>query len=53
MKLGRYASLRSPFMDLSKHPGVGTFDLMKRSKNLISLDVKRILVFTRSLVGVR
>jgi hypothetical protein len=50
--LGRYARFSDLFMDLSKHHGVGIFNLTKKSNNLTSSDAKKNLVYTEKLVGV-
>ena len=43
----RYASSSDPSMDWSKHLGVGTYALMRRSKHLGLYKVCKKLVFAR------
>ena len=47
----RYASSSYPSMDWSKHLGVGTYALMRRSKHLGLYKVCKKLVFARKWVG--
>ena len=49
---GKVCKLKRSIYGL-KYLGVGIFVLMKRSKSLILSYVKKILVYIRSLVGVR
>jgi hypothetical protein len=50
--LERYANFINLFMGWSKHLRVGTFILMKWSKGLVFIRMKKKLVFTRKKVGV-
>ena len=46
----RCAGYRGPFMDLSKHHGVGTYVLIKRSRRMASLRTEKNHTFISGLM---
>ena len=48
----KYASFKNPFMDSSKHLRVGTLDLMRQLKSLISHKIGMRFMCIERLVGV-
>ena len=46
----RYASYKGPFMDLSRHLGVGTYVLIGQSKHMASLRTEKSPAFISGLM---